>query len=242
MVVVVRPFFQNGFLWDARKLLHAGDPPAGFGPTQLSKLVFGIAFTMSKFHLRDGIHGLLCPKYILLDDRFEPLILCSFVTRLQHEDRIWEARSLGYVEQFFAPETIRSEPQTCTKSGDVYSFANVLYRLFADPLQSANRVMFRDVSTWRESILAGLRFSRPANVPDPFWRLISECWHHDPESRPSFAQIVDVLNTEEGIVFPGTDAVEYQEYKERLTREVEEDPLPSELLDAVSTVVEQEIR
>jgi hypothetical protein len=44
-------FFPNGTLADAAEKWQKKRPPAGFGPTQLTKCIFGIAFTMAAFIL-----------------------------------------------------------------------------------------------------------------------------------------------------------------------------------------------
>jgi hypothetical protein len=165
MLWIVTPFFQNGSLGDVLKQLHAGHPPAGFGPTQLSKLAFGIAFMMSRFHLRDGIHGLFSPDYVLLDDRFEPLICCSFFTRLQHENFDWiDDYSLASTGRFLAPEIIRHDHRKGVKESDVYSFAILLYSLFADPFQSMKRYRGGTEYELHRWIIGGRRFPRPPNV------------------------------------------------------------------------------
>jgi hypothetical protein len=122
------------------------------------------------------------------------------------------------------------------KESDVYSFAVLLYSLFADPLQSVKRAMPWTVFQLHKWISSGQQLPRPPNVPHPLWELIAACWHRDRHYRPSFADIVEWLNGEEGRVFPGTDANQYREYRKRLMEEVEEDSLPFELLDAVETV------
>jgi hypothetical protein len=61
-------------LASAVELLRAGKPPIGFGATELSKCIFGIAFVMTQFHSHHEIHRNLKHAKIFLDSRFEPVI------------------------------------------------------------------------------------------------------------------------------------------------------------------------
>jgi serine/threonine protein kinase len=70
----IAEFFPNGDIGAASKGWQDGRAPEGFGPTQLTKCVFGIAFTMAGIHARGVIHRELSPESILLDSRFEPVI------------------------------------------------------------------------------------------------------------------------------------------------------------------------
>jgi serine/threonine protein kinase len=192
---------------------------------------------MSKFHSRNVIHGFVSPDSVFLDDHFESLIRCSGNTQRPQDPPLadrWECdRGLMHRMWFMAPEMMVGE-ENFSNLIEVYSFEVLLYGLFADRRKSRNPV---SIASW---VHGGNQFPRPANVSDQFWRLIEDCWRQNRDERPLCAEIVDRLNGEENLVFPGTNANEYREYKKRLTKEVEEDPLPFELLNAVSTVLEEE--
>jgi serine/threonine protein kinase len=78
---LVTEYSPNGTLADALRGLRKGQPPAGFGPTQLMKCVFGVAFAMAAFHSRRGILRTLSPESVFLDSQFEPKI-----------GRLWDAK------------------------------------------------------------------------------------------------------------------------------------------------------
>jgi hypothetical protein len=48
----ITEFYPNGALENEVNLWGDGNPPAGFGATELSKCIFGIAFVMAQFHSR----------------------------------------------------------------------------------------------------------------------------------------------------------------------------------------------
>ena len=37
-----------------------------------------------------------------------------------------------------------------------------------------------------EAVEAGYRMPKPTDCPDALYNIMLECWHHDPETRPTF--------------------------------------------------------
>jgi serine/threonine protein kinase/GTPase SAR1 family protein len=92
---------------------------------------------------------------------------------------------------WLAPEILRKEPYC--KSSDVYAFGVMLYEILA-------RRQFLDDEfrwTWEraDAVIAGRRPSLPP-LPAPFTvagSVMRRCWAQRPEKRPSFAELVPVL-------------------------------------------------
>jgi serine/threonine protein kinase len=229
---LLTPICANGSLDAAVKGMLDGRPPDGFGPTQLSKCIFGTALTMSRFHARRGIHRNLQLSKILLDDRFEP-VLGSFTNSKIVADPLSMTQEIG-VPLYWAPEMHLHE--NYGKEVDVFSFAVLMYKLFEDAINFADG---RPVSLFSLSrkVSRNERLVRPVGITDPLWQLIEACWHQEPAKRPTFAEIVDRLKSSSELVIPGTDMPEYREYVERLESEQLEDPRPDELVDALSSIL-----
>jgi hypothetical protein len=51
---------------------------------------------------------------------------------------------------------------------------------------------------------------------DAFWALIRRCWAQLPADRPSFKDIVELLQTSSELILSGTDLDEYRRYQRRL--------------------------
>jgi serine/threonine protein kinase len=75
-------------------------------------------------------------------------------------------------------------PSETRDKADVYSYAVCLYLLFQDD---------------------GGGFVRTQSIPDFYWGLMEACWKHDPDSRPSFGQILHTLKNDQGWVLPDSD-------------------------------------
>jgi serine/threonine protein kinase len=225
-------FFRNGTLAAAVYEMQKGEPRAGFGPTQLSKCIFGIARTMARFHSRGAIHRNLILKHVFLDDQFEPVLGCSVLSKIV-TDRLKMAMGLG-TPISMAPELF-DENQVYGNPVDVYAFAVLIYQLFSRSLTFEDGTPVRAPEA-RMKVARGLRFERRPEIPESFWCLITVCWHQDPTVRPTFAEIVEQLEMSPDLVFPGTNMNEYREYQERLGNEGLEDPRSIDLVDALYSI------
>jgi hypothetical protein len=63
--------------------------------------------------------------------------------------------------------------------------------------------------------MGGARFTRKPGIPDAIWELIEICWKQNPEERPTFSRIVDMMKSSDRYVLDGSDLSEYHEYQER---------------------------
>ncbi|XP_056282012.1 mitogen-activated protein kinase kinase kinase 9 isoform X2 [Pseudoliparis swirei] len=89
---------------------------------------------------------------------------------------------------WMAPEVIRSS--TFSKGSDVWSFGVLLWELLT------GEVPFRGIDGL--AVAYGVAMNKlalpiPSTCPEPFVRLMEECWSSDPHSRPHFTLILDQL-------------------------------------------------
>jgi serine/threonine protein kinase len=227
---LVTEFCPNGTLADALAGMRNKRAPAGFGPTELAKCIFGVAFAMAAFHSRRGIHRALSARAVFLDSRFEPRIGRLGRAKI-FTDPLKMTMDIGD-RMHMAPELFDADAYD--QSVDVFAFAVLLVEVFgpAQFLGQGGRPVC-NVRQHLRLVCRGHRCERPPGMPDPFWALITDCWDQDPAKRPTFPVIVDRLKRSPELILPGTDAAAYREYQGRLEATRLDDPRPTDVIDAL---------
>ncbi|KAF0701288.1 Aste57867_8217 [Aphanomyces stellatus] len=94
-----------------------------------------------------------------------------------------------------APEVLAEEEQTrYSLKVDVYSFAIICWQLYTGKQPYSD--IPGSVLAVEEAVLAGTRPKIPDHCPVLLAKLMRRAWHAKPDRRPSFADIVRVLNAE----------------------------------------------
>jgi len=89
-----------------------------------------------------------------------------------------------------APEVIKNE--SYTESADVYSFGVIMWEVVA------RQPPFHGLQTMQIAYAVanqGLRPTIPSTCPPSLAALITDCWQTDPRHRPTFAVILERLNS-----------------------------------------------
>ena len=207
---IIQEYVVNGSMDKSVKAWREGRPPAGFGPTQISKALFAIAATMARMHECGCLHRDLKLANIMLDGKYEAKIADFGLAR-----REGDAHTRGYgTITHMAPEMLTGT--TYGKDVDVFAFGTLIYSIFTDN----NKVMTSgdDELTTRSDrqftirLLSGYRLKRMDNIPDVWWNLIQQFWSHSPEQRGAFGDIVKLFLENDELVIPGTNMEEYRQY------------------------------
>ncbi|XP_062088683.1 serine/threonine-protein kinase VIK-like [Humulus lupulus] len=136
------------------------------------------------------IHRDLTPRNVLQDEAGRLKVTDFGLSKInQEKDPGYKMTGRTGSYRYMAPEVYRRE--TYGKGVDVFSFALIVYEMFQgrpsnlaeDPEQVADRRAYED--------------SRPALssslFPDKIKALLRDCWHKNPESRPTFEDIISEL-------------------------------------------------
>jgi serine/threonine protein kinase len=168
---------------------------------------------MAHLHSRGILHRDLKPSNILLNDQFEPVIAGLDMSR-DYDGGLNLTSAVG-APLFMAPEIYDDEGYDFAV--DVYSFAVTLHQMFTGTAEMDDgRGPARGAPQLMRRTIGGARFTRPPEIPDSLWELITRCWAKDPKARPTFRGILDEFQGGRGYVLPGADQAAVLEYEGRV--------------------------
>jgi len=155
-----------------------------------------IAHAMECLHANGIIHRDLKPDNLLLTANRKKLKLTDFgLAREETVTEMMTAETGTY--RWMAPELYstvtlqRGEKKHYTNKVDVYSFGIVLWELLT------NKMPFEGMSNLQAAYAAAFKQVRPTfpeETPQDLVSIVESCWVEDPAMRPSFSQIIRMLD------------------------------------------------
>ena len=181
-----------------------------FDDTHKLIISYGISQAMKYLHEHQIINSDLRTSNILLDSELHPY-LTDFCTSLINDSSFQiEKTRVGKILAYMAPEFLRNaELYSNTFPIDVYSFGITLYELITE-LPAWRK--FKNFYQICHAVLSGVRPEMPPSVPSNWKKLITMCWQENPDCRPTFAEICDVLESDE-FVNDSIDRQVFEDYK-----------------------------
>ncbi|XP_022873266.1 serine/threonine-protein kinase HT1-like isoform X2 [Olea europaea var. sylvestris] len=153
-----------------------------------------IARAMECLHSHGIIHRDLKPENLLLTADHKTVKLADFgLAREESLTEMMTAETGTY--RWMAPElystvTLRhGEKKHYNHKVDAYSFAIVLWELIH------NKLPFEGMSNLQAAYAAAFKNVRPSadDLPDDLALIVTSCWKEDPNARPNFSQIIQML-------------------------------------------------
>jgi serine/threonine protein kinase len=191
----VTEFIVNGSVEDALKRIEEGNTPSFWTHANITTMIIGLVLGMKYLHSCDVIHRDLKPANLLIDDRIR-IRICDFGAA--KFEGLSTRLAIG-TPAYIAPEIM--DGAVPTKKVDVFSFGLIVCELLV------GKSVFPNNAPSMQIVKLHFQKYRP-EIPDwisrPVGKLIQECWSEDPEIRPSFEKIWDVL---EGVRFTFFDDV-----------------------------------
>ncbi|KAL6142382.1 hypothetical protein ACLB2K_060664 [Fragaria x ananassa] len=161
------------------------------------KFALDIAHAMECLHANGIIHRDLKPDNLLLTENQKSVKLADFgLAREETVTEMMTAETGTY--RWMAPElystvTLRQgEKKHYNNKVDVYSFGIVLWELLT------NRMPFEGMSNLQAAYAAAFKQERPQlpeDVSPDLAYIIQSCWVEDSNQRPTFSQIIRMLNS-----------------------------------------------
>ncbi|TVU39323.1 hypothetical protein EJB05_12736 [Eragrostis curvula] len=182
ILCIVTEFMHGGSIFD---FLY--NRRGNFQLPDVLRIASDVSKGMNYLHQINIIHRDLKTANLLMDDQV--VKVADFgVARVKDQSGVMTAETGTY--RWMAPEVIEHLPYD--HRADVFSFGIVLWELLTGklpyedmtPLQAAVAVVQKD-----------LRPIIPADTHPMLVNLLQKCWQKDPALRPTFAEILDILNT-----------------------------------------------
>ncbi|KAI9032058.1 kinase-like domain-containing protein [Hyaloraphidium curvatum] len=139
------------------------------------------ARAMAYIHGRGFVHGDLKPANVLVCGGKAKVEGFALAAPAERED------VAGGTPLYMAPEMFDG---TRGPPSDVYAFALTAYEVLGGgyrPFASMGHMQFRVM------VMNGTRPTRPYGMQDADWQLITRCWAQDPAERPTFVDIIGIL-------------------------------------------------
>jgi serine/threonine protein kinase len=187
-----------------------------WNPTRLGIIICDLVLGMRYIHSRGLIHRDFKPGNILLHRDWSGLISDFGVSRFESTEGP-QTINPGTV-WYAAPELlIENCPQT-TKT-DVFAFGLILFELLTwQPVFTADLSLM----TIHRRLSCGDLPALPRNWGDFVCNLIARCWSKDPNSRPSFDDILNEIRLQEFAILPGADSSAIREAVSEVHRQERE--------------------
>ncbi|XP_074283956.1 uncharacterized protein LOC141608509 [Silene latifolia] len=133
------------------------------------------------------VHRDLKSSNLLVDKNWSVKVADFGLSRVKHETYLTTKSGKG-TPQWMAPEVLQNERSN--EKSDLYSFGVVLWEL------ATQKVPWENLNAMQVIGAVGFMNQR-LNIPDdvdPMWAsMIESCWHSEPQSRPTFQELLEKL-------------------------------------------------
>jgi serine/threonine protein kinase len=171
-------------------VLH--DPKVDLPLTMKLKFARDIALAMNWLHCSHPpiIHRDLKPTNVLVDENYN-LKVCDFgLSAIKRQEKLQDNGVAPGTPLWMSPEVLRGRP--LNEKADIYSFGIVLWEILT------RKEPFENHDSYNSFVHAICdekeRPPIPADVHPSLKRLMEVCWHEDPEKRPLFTEVLELLD------------------------------------------------
>ncbi|XAR70799.1 Non-specific serine/threonine protein kinase [Bertholletia excelsa] len=181
---ILTEYLPRGSLY---KLLHR--PNNQLDEKRRMRMALDVAKGLNYLHTSHPtiVHRDLKTPNLLVDKNWVVKV-CDFgLSRIKHNTFL-SSKSTAGTPEWMAPEVLRNEP--CNEKSDIYSFGVILWEL------ATLRVPWTGMNSMQVVGAVGFQ-NRHLDITDDIdpaaAEIITDCWNRDPQSRPSFGQLITRL-------------------------------------------------
>jgi len=181
---LVMEYMKEGSLKSYLHKKNAGKPTSW---PMLYRIALDIAFVLQHLHSINRVYRDLNSENVLLQSLdFEGHLPVAKICDLG-DCKILSKVMTPNVGQiaYMAPEVFQGD--SYTRKADVYSYGILLWEMIARQEPFGDESFLSEISN---KVIDGVRPKLPVYCPPSVAQLIKECWHQDPDSRPSFSEII----------------------------------------------------
>jgi serine/threonine protein kinase/TPR repeat protein len=210
---ILTEYMERGSLQSILKAERKGSPPDDWNETTRFIVLYGVAVGMMVLHHNRVVHRDLKPDNVLMSANLEPRVADFGLSKFVDPGATVLQTMQGGTVPFMAPEIFEG---TCYSfMVDVYAYGMLLY------VTITGQDIFPGVAnawTLGLKVRRGERPRIPRHVARHWRDLIERCWATDPDTRPSF---VDIVRWYSGPHFINSsiDTEKFQKYQQRVVPE-----------------------
>ena len=191
---IVTEYLHRGSLF---KLLHSGCGKKNLiTQVRMMQMAVDIAMGMQYLHTCTPmiVHRDLKSPNLLVDKNFTVKVADFGLSRTKRANATFLSRqSRNGTLEWMAPEVLRNEQSN--EKEDLYSFGVILWELITGSVPWSE--LLNPVQVVYAVGVQGRRLAIPEDTcPPSLHSLIEACWDGDPERRPSFEEVLDILRPE----------------------------------------------
>ncbi|KAK8974272.1 hypothetical protein V6N11_034638 [Hibiscus sabdariffa] len=182
-LIILTEYLRNGCLHEILRKKGRPDPQTAIS------YALDIARGMNYLHQHRPhaiIHRDLTPRNVLQDEAGRLKVTDFGLSKLAQEKDSYGYKMTGGTDRYMAPEVYRRE--SYGKSVDVFSFALIVHEMFQGGPSN------REETAEQVADKRAYEDSRPPLssfiYPEPIKMLLRECWHKNPDCRPTFEEII----------------------------------------------------
>ena len=223
--LVVMQYMPNGSLASLLEpIWEKQEVPKQWNGTLRAKILFGVAAAMQHLHAHDRLHRYLTPSNILFDRNWEPRVSDFGFARVKCDiGKLSNIQCTVDTYMYTSPEAL-SGTQYSEKT-DVFSYGMIIYAVITGLRPFVTGVSKGQLSQ-QTALVEGKRPQIPEETDERLVNLINACWEQQEDLRPTFAQILRMLNAE--MLFEDVDMDDYSDYCQRVLRATTMRPIDSE--------------